>query len=106
MRREALESVEKQLVAAGLLDRVGVDGKITPVAQKKYSFEATSALPTPGVFVRGCVDDCNICEKELMQSMELDLERKKLENEKLKKEIEILEKSQEYRCCPSPMPEE
>lgn len=106
MRKEALESVEKQLVAAGLLDRVGIDARITPIAQKKYSFEATSALPTPGVFVRGCVDDCNICEKELMQAMELDLERKKLENEKLKKEIEILDKSQEYRCCPSPMPEE
>jgi hypothetical protein len=105
MRREALESVEKQLVAAGLLDRVGVDGRISPIAQKKYSFEATSALPTPGVFVRGCVDDCNICEKELMQAMEFDLGRKKLENEKLKKEIEILEKSQEYRCCPSSMPE-
>ncbi len=106
MRREALESVDKQLIAAGLLERVGNDVRISPVAQKKYSFEATSALPTPGMLVRGCVDDCNICEKELMEAMQLDLERKKLENEKLKKEIEILEKSQEYRCCPAPMPEE
>jgi hypothetical protein len=27
-------------------------------------------------------------------------ERKKLENELLKKQIDLLEKSQEYRCCP------
>ncbi|MEM2141252.1 MAG: hypothetical protein QXJ74_08190 [Nitrososphaera sp.] len=106
MRKEGLEAVEKQLVAAGLLEKVGSELKISSVAQKKYSFEVTSSLPTPGMFVRGCVDDCNICEKELMQAMELDLEHKKLENEKLKKEIEILEKSQEYRCCPpGPMPE-
>ncbi|WP_337863511.1 hypothetical protein [Nitrososphaera sp.] len=35
-----------------------------------------------------------------MESIELDIERKKLENEKPKKEIELLEKSQQYRCCP------
>ncbi len=106
VRREALEDVDKQLISAGLLERVGTDVRISPATQRKYSFELTSALPTPGMFVRGCVDDCNICEKELMEQMELDLERKKLENEKLKKEIELLEKSQEYRCCPpGPMPE-
>ena len=31
----------------------------------------------------------------------LDLERKALENELLKKQIALLEKSQEYRCCPA-----
>lgn len=106
-RQEALESVEKQLVAGGLLDRVGVEGRITPALQKKLTFELTSALPTPGMYVTGCLDQCKVCEKELMAERELDLERKRLENEKLKKQIELLEKSQEYRCCPSgPMPME
>jgi hypothetical protein len=30
----------------------------------------------------------------------LNLERKRLENELLGKQIELLEQSQEYRCCP------
>ena len=99
-RREALDGVEKQLVSAGLLDRIGVEGRIAPAVQKKYSFELTSALPTPGMYVTGCLDQCNVCEKELMVERELDIERKKLENEKLKKQIALLEKSQEYRCFP------
>src|SRR5256885_10310338 len=31
---------------------------------------------------------------------QLDLERKRLENELLKRKIELLDRSQEYRCCP------
>jgi hypothetical protein len=106
LRKEALDGVEKQLVAAGLLDRIGAEGRLAPALQKKYSFELTSALPTPGMYVTGCLDQCNICEKELMVERELDIERKKLENEKLKKQIALLEKSQEYRCCPAgPLPD-
>jgi hypothetical protein len=47
------------------------------------------------------LDECNICEPELMREIELDIEHKKLENEFLKRQTELLEKSQEYRCCPS-----
>ena len=32
---------------------------------------------------------------------DLDLARKQLENELLKKQIDLLEKSQQYRCCPA-----
>ena len=59
------------------------------------------ARPTPGVLVKGCLDDCDICEPELKQEMALDLARKDLENQLLKKQIDLLEKSQEYRCCPA-----
>jgi hypothetical protein len=33
--------------------------------------------------------------------MALDLARKDLENQLLKKQIDLLEKSQQYRCCPA-----
>jgi hypothetical protein len=47
------------------------------------------------------LDDCDICEPELQQQIALDLVRKDLENQLLKKQIDLLEKSQEYRCCPA-----
>jgi hypothetical protein len=52
------------------------------------------------MLVRGCLDDCDICEPALMREIELDLERRALENELLKRRIEILHNAQEYRCCP------
>ena len=42
-----------------------------------------------------------VCEPELSREIELDLERKHLENELLKRRIELLDKEQEYRCCPA-----
>ena len=98
-RQKALEEVDRQLVAAGLIDKVG--GNVSPEAQKKYSFETKSSLPTPGIMVKGCIDECDICEPSIKKKNELDLEHKRLENELLKKQIELLEKSQEYRCCPA-----
>jgi hypothetical protein len=59
------------------------------------------AMPTPGVLVKGCLDECDICEPELKQEMALNLVRMDLQNQLLKKQIELLEKSQEYRCCPA-----
>jgi len=48
----------------------------------------------------GSLDDCDLCEPTLEREIELDLERKALENTLLRKRIDPLEKSQEYRCCP------
>jgi hypothetical protein len=47
------------------------------------------------------VDECNTCEPTLKEEIRLDLERKKLDNQMLEKQIELLEQSQEYRCCPT-----
>jgi hypothetical protein len=98
LRQQALGQIDGNLVKAGLLDKVG--GVVAPEAQRKFSFEIQSSLPTPGVLVKGCLDDCNICEPELQQEMQLDLERKQLENKLLARKIELLDKAQEYRCCP------
>ena len=59
-----------------------------------------SCLPTPGVIVKGCIDTCDICEPEVQQKIQLELEEQSLKNQLLKRQIELLDKSQEYRCCP------
>ena len=99
VRAQALAAVDDDLAKAGLIDRKS--GEVTAETKASFAFEVTTSLPTPGMLVRGCLDDCDICEPALMREIELDLERKALENELLKRRIEILHRSQEYRCCPT-----
>ena len=103
-RQRALEAVDKDLVAAGLLDKVG--GTVNPKLVAELSFERQSCLPTPAILVKGCLDECNVCETAQQEDIKLELERKALENKLLAKRIELLEKSQEYRCCPAGEEEE
>lgn len=103
IRQQALTHVDRQLIAAGLLDKTG---KISTEAQKKFSFAIQSSLPTPGLLVKGCLDNCDICETNKAVEIELELEHKRLENELLKRQIELLDKAQEYRCCPPSATEE
>lgn len=98
VRDQAIKQVQKELMDAKLLD---ANGKVTPEAVKQYFFEKDSALPTPGILVKGCLDNCDVCEPTLIKEIELELEHKQLKNELLKKQIALLEKSQEYRCCPA-----
>ena len=97
-RQKALDEVKAELARIGLLDKE--TGLISPQAQERFGYTRTTSLPTPGIIVKGCLDDCDVCEPELHRSIELDLERKSLENKLLARQIELLEKSQEYRCCP------
>jgi len=97
LRDLALKQADSELIAAGLL---GKDGKVSPDAQKTFSFQRQFSLPTPGVLVKGCLDDCSVCEASLKQEIALNLKRKELENKLLERQIELLDKSQEYRCCP------
>jgi len=85
-------------VKAGLLDKVG--GVASKNIVTEISFDRTFSLPTAGVLVRGCLDECDICEPARQKEIELDLERKRLENEKLKREIELMDQDQQHRCCP------
>ena len=98
IRRQALDQVDKELINAGLL---GEDRQVSPEAKQSYSFEKKSSIPTPGLLIKSCLDDCEACEPTVEKEIELDLERKSLENQLLKRQIELLDKAQEYRCCPS-----
>lgn len=95
-RQKVLAEVDKELVEAGLLDQAG---EVTEEAKKRYGWEREVLLPTPGVVVKGCLDECNVCEPELKKKIELELKL-------LERQIELLEKSQEYRCCPDGTEEE
>jgi len=96
-KAKALAQVDSALVKQGLLGR---DGKVSDQVVTEFSFERRSSLPTPGTLVKGCLDDCDTCEPSLDTAIELELENKRLQNELLKRQIELLDKSQQYRCCP------
>jgi len=102
IRQQALDQVAEDLIKAGILDPNSL--KVSPGMKKELSFERRSSLPTGGVIVKGCLDDCNVCEPELGKLYELEVARKTLENALLQKQIDLLDKSQEYRCCPEDEP--
>ncbi len=89
-REQALRQVDNELMQKNLIDKAG---QVTNELKQRIEFEYEFSLPTPGIIVKGCLDDCDVCEPLLQ-------ERMKLENDLLRKQIELLEKSQEYRCCP------
>jgi hypothetical protein len=89
-RAKALKEVNEQLIAKNLIDN---DGKVSKETKHSIDFEMEFSLPTPGIIVKGCLDECDVCEPLLKERMQL-------ENDLLRKQIELLEKSQEYRCCP------
>jgi hypothetical protein len=96
-RKAALAEVDAQLAAQGLLDPA--TGKVSKSAQEEFGYTRKTSLPTAGVIVKGCLDECNTCEPALHRKIDLELEHARLQNELLKRQIELLDKSQEYRCC-------
>ncbi|HET7118936.1 MAG TPA: hypothetical protein VFI29_20765, partial [Hanamia sp.] len=90
VRNAALAEVDKQLLAEGLIDN---NGKASTAIKNKINFVQEFSLPTSGIIVKGCLDDCDICEPEVKENLQL-------QNDLLRKQIQLLEKSQEYRCCP------
>jgi hypothetical protein len=97
-RKAALDEADKQLAARGLIDPK--TGKVSTQVQVQFGFERQSSLPTAGIIVKGCLDDCDVCEPELKQKMQLELDHLALKNKLLQRQIDLLDKSQEYRCCP------
>jgi hypothetical protein len=92
IRKAALAEVDKQLIHRKLLDPN--THLVSKEAQLQFGFERTTCLPTAGVIVKGCLDTCNVCEPELQKKMQLELEL-------LKRQIELMDKDQEHRCCPA-----
>jgi hypothetical protein len=97
-RKAALDAVDKELVKAGIIDRE--TGEPTKAFVQQNSWERREWLPTPGLIVKGCLDECGTCEPALERKIALELDRQKLENDLLKRQIELLDQAQEYRCCP------
>jgi hypothetical protein len=98
LRNKALAEVDAQLVRQRLIVRPG--GEVSKEILAEINYERQTSIPTAGVIVKSCLDDCNICEEEVQRRESLELDRMSLQNKLLEKQIELLEKSQEYRCCP------
>ena len=98
VRAKALKFVEEQLVKQGLID---ASGAVSKKAQQEINYERQTSVPTAGVIVKSCMDECSICEPEVERRESLELDRLELQNKLLARQIELLEKSQEYRCCPA-----
>jgi hypothetical protein len=96
LREKALKSVDSELMKEGYLKE---NGQINEERVIELGFERSGSLPTPGLYVRSCLDDCDVCEPALDEAMSLELERQRLENALLQKQIDLLEKHQDYRCC-------
>jgi hypothetical protein len=103
LREKALAFATEQLIAQGLIDKQ--TGKVSKAAQEEFGYTRTTSLPTAGVIVKGCMDDCSICEPEVEKREALALTHLELQNQLLARQIELLEKSQEYRCCGEKAPE-
>ena len=103
-RDAALAEVDSQLVEEGLIEKPS--GVVSRRAQAEFGYERKTSLPTAGVIVKGCLDDCCVCEPALRKKTQLEVERLDLENQLLKRQIELLDKAQEYRCCPVAATEE
>jgi len=98
LRVKALAEVDAQLAKQGLIERA--TGKVSNRILEEINYERETSIPTAGVIVKSCLDDCDICEPEVHKHTTLELERMELENKLLARQIELLDKSQEYRCCP------
>jgi hypothetical protein len=97
-RSAALAAVQADLEHAGMVDK---NGAPTKGFVARLSWERQELLPTGGLMVKGCLDECNVCDEMRIRDIEAQLENKRLQNELLKRQIELLEKHYDYRCCPA-----
>jgi len=99
LRQAALDEVDQALIEQGLLDPD--TREVSDAVKEEIGFERETTLPTAGVIVKGCLDECNVCEDELQRKRILELDRLELQNKLLARQIELLDKAQEYRCSPA-----
>jgi len=104
LRIKALAEVDAKLLRQRMIDKPG--GVVSQEIKAEIDYERQTSIPTAGVIVKSCLDDCNICEEEVQTREKLELTKLDLQNKLLTKQIELLEKSQEYRCCPEAAEEE
>jgi hypothetical protein len=72
------------------------------VPAETFSFRLVKevALPTQAIYVDSILGKCSACEPYVEKKQVMELQRLELENKKLEREVELLDKHQLYRCCP------
>ncbi|MCH9670942.1 MAG: hypothetical protein K0U93_05775, partial [Gammaproteobacteria bacterium] len=71
MQKAAIAAVDKELATEGLID--AESGAASKDAIRRFSWVRTTTLPSAGIIVKGCLDDCNVCEPSLVEEIEIDL---------------------------------
>ena len=99
VRAKALNYVTQQLAEQGLVDKE--TGQVSQTVREEIGYERKTSIPTAGVIVKSCLDKCGICEPNELKREELELAQMELQNQLLARQIELLDKAQEYRCCPA-----
>jgi len=94
----AAAQVRAELAKQGILD---AKGNVSRELRAELEFKFKTTIPTPGIVVKGCLDECNTCEPALEEQIRLELEQQRLQNRLLERRIELLDQAQEYRCCPA-----
>jgi len=92
VREKALKQVDAELVNRKIITN---QGAVSEEIKQRIEYSQEFSLPTAGIIVKGCLDDCDVCEPLLKEKMQL-------ENDLLRRQIELLDKAQQYRCCPAP----
>lgn len=87
VRAAGFKAIDDELRQASILDAAG---GIAPAFRQQITWERTVLLPTAGIIVKGCLDDCNICEPAVRRRRELELERMALENRLLARKIALM----------------
>lgn len=88
-REAALKEVDDRLAKIGLIERES--GAPTKETKIEIEFTRKTSLPTAGIIVKGCLDPCNTCEPGAQRRELLEIERLDLQNQLLKKQIELLQ---------------
>lgn len=97
IRDDAINAVKADLQKTGMIND---DGSPTREIIAELSWEHIELIPSGGLMVKGCLDPCSVCEPQREHEIELDLKNKSLQNELLAKQIALLDKHSDYRCCP------
>ena len=89
-----LQDEKARLEALAAVDKI-----YSAQPERTFEFESVSIVPTDALFVESELGDCLICEPYVVAKHKLELDRLRLENKKLEREIELLQEYKDYRCC-------
>jgi len=76
-----------------------VNDMLAAQPEPKFAFESVDIIPTEALYVESELGACALCEPYVVSKHDLELERLQLENKRLAREIEILEKHKDFHCC-------
>jgi len=94
----AYNEVSLELVRSGILKNID-DIAPNPHYASQVFWSRTIQIPTAGFYVRGCLDNCSVCEPELLTRIHLENERLRIENRLLEEQLNNPDFKPKFICC-------